>query len=293
VAASAVWGFTEKSFRAKEVRLNYAEGPASGPPLLLLHGLTRDWRSFSVLLAELSRRFHVYAIDLRGHGSSGHVAGGYRLLEFANDISDFLRSHFPDGAAVFGHSLGAMVAMAAAGSTECHISALVVGDTMITPENFRHSLYTPLFQQLRSLLQRGSSQTELAVGMGKISLRVPGLDELVRIEELPGNTPDVLAEWARTAIRTDPDAIQMTVDGSAFEGWQPEQLLPEISCPTLLLQGNPELDGLLSDEDVKLAMRLVPNTQHVKYPLLGHGLFMQQARPVLNAVTEFLTKFAG
>ena len=29
----------EKLFNTGEITLNYAEGPASGPPLLLLHGL--------------------------------------------------------------------------------------------------------------------------------------------------------------------------------------------------------------------------------------------------------------
>jgi pimeloyl-ACP methyl ester carboxylesterase len=119
---------------------------------------------------------------------------------------------------------------------------------------------------------------------------VPGLDDPVRIEELPGNTPQVLSEWARCAQRTDPDAIAMTVDGRAFEGWLPEETLAQISCPTLLLQGNPELDAMLSDDDVKLALRLLPNAQHFKFHLLGHALFMHQAKPVLDAVVSFLSK---
>ena len=95
--------------------------------------------------------------------------------------------------------------------------------------------------------------------MGKILIPVPGLNEPVRIEELPGNTSEALAEWARCALQTDPDAIAMTVDGRAFEDWAPHKTLPQISCPTLLLQGNPELDSMLSDDDVKLALRLLPN----------------------------------
>jgi pimeloyl-ACP methyl ester carboxylesterase len=65
-------------------------------------------------------------------------------------------------------------------------------------------------------------------------------------------------------------------------------ILPQISCPTLLLQGNPELDALLTDDDVKIALKLLPNARHVKFPRLGHALFMQQAKPVLNAVISFL-----
>lgn len=289
MAASPLWGFKEKVCSVGEISIHYAEGPPTGPPLVLLHGLARDWRSFSVLLPELSRRFHVFAADLRGHGGSSHVAGAYRISQYAQDISWFIRLLLPNGAAIFGHSLGAMVAMTAAGGGNCQVKALIVGDTMITPDNFSHSLYTPLFLQLQQLLLHGESVEQLAAGIGRISIRVPGLDEPVRLEELPGNTPATFSEWARCAIQTDPDALAMTVNGGSFEGWDPALILPRISCPTLLLQGNPELDALLTDEDVKLALRLLPKAEHVKFPLLGHALFMQQSKPVLKAVVAFLS----
>ena len=113
-AGPSLAGFTEKQFQGSEVSLNYAEGPSNGPPLLLVHGLSRDWRVFSVLLPELSRRFHLFAVDLRGHGKSGRVPRGYRISQFAGDISEFVRTQFPQGIAIFGHSLGAMTAMMAA-----------------------------------------------------------------------------------------------------------------------------------------------------------------------------------
>jgi pimeloyl-ACP methyl ester carboxylesterase len=289
--APAVAGFTEKAFAGTEVSLNYVEGPGNGPPLVLLHGLSRDWRSFSVLLPDLSRKFHVYAIDLRGHGGSGRKAGSYRISEFAHDVAEFVRTHAPSGAAIFGHSLGAATAIMVAATGDCRVKALIVGDTMITPENFRGSLYSPLFRQLHGILLQGDqSRDALAAAIGKIVIPVPGLDEPVRIEELPGNTSEVLGEWARCAFRTDPDALLATVDGAAYEDWRADNILPRIACPTLLLQGNPELDGLLSDGDVKLALSLLPNAQHVKFHLLGHALFMHQAKPVLEAIVPFLSK---
>ncbi len=288
-ATSPVWGFKEQVCSVGEISIHYAEGPPSGPPLVLLHGLARDWRSFSVLLPELSRHFHVFAADLRGHGGSSHVKGAYRISQYAQDISRFTSLLLPNGAAIFGHSLGAMVAMAAAAGGNCQVKALIVGDTMITPDNFSHSLYTPLFLQLHQLLLRGESVEKLAAGIGKISIRVPGLDEPVRLEELPGNTPATFSEWARCVIQTDPDALAMTVNGDSFDGWDPALILPRISCPTLLLQGNPELDALLTDEDVKLAQKFLPKAEHIKFPLLGHALFMQQPKPVLKEVVAFLS----
>jgi pimeloyl-ACP methyl ester carboxylesterase len=290
VAQAGVAGCQEKVFHAGAVSIHYAEGPQNGQALVLLHGLARDWKSFSVLLPELTSRFHVFALDLRGHGGSGRVTRGYRITDYAQDVSAFLRQVVRNAAAVtFGHSLGAEVGMCVAADADCRVSALILGDPVISPENFARSMYDPLFLQLHKLILCDASQQELARGIGKIEIRVPGFDGTLRIEELPGNTGPVLLEWARCAKLTDPGTLAMTLDGSSFAGWDPVQILPQISCPTLLLQGNPELDALLTDDDVKLALGLLRNAKHVKFPLLGHSLFMQQPKPVLHAITTFLT----
>ena len=43
----------EHSFNTGSVILNYAEGPASGPPLVLLHGGSARWQAFKRYLKEL------------------------------------------------------------------------------------------------------------------------------------------------------------------------------------------------------------------------------------------------
>ena len=284
-------GFKESFFSASEVPINYVEGPRNGPPLMLLHGTARDWRSFSVLLPELSSRFHVFAPDLRGHGASGRASGGYRASQFARDISEFAEAVVPSGPALFGHSLGGIVALTAA--TQCRASAVIVGDSMISPENLANSIYHEIFVQFRALLLRGGSQSDIAHGIGKIQIRLPGIDELVAISDLPGNTPAVLAEWARSVMLTDPDVLRMAVEAPTYGQWRPESILPQIPCPVLLLQSNPELDGLLTDSDVAVAKRLLPQVEHIRFPLLGHALFMQRAGPVLKAITGFLDRHSG
>jgi pimeloyl-ACP methyl ester carboxylesterase len=289
VPESSIAEFKERKFQAGDVAIHYAEGPPNGPPLVLLHGLARDWKSFSVLLPELSSRFHVFALDLRGHGKTSRVPGGYRIPGYAEDVSAFLKQVVPGDAAIFGHSLGAEVGMFAAANENSRVSALILGDPAISSESFTRSMYDPLFLQLHKLILRGRSQEEIARGIGRIELQVPGFNETLHIEELPGNTEPVLLEWARSAKLTDPETLSMMLDGSSFAGWDPAQLLPKISCPTLLVQGNPELDALLTDDDVKFALQLLPNAKHVKFPLLGHALFMQQPKPVLQAITTFLS----
>jgi pimeloyl-ACP methyl ester carboxylesterase len=199
-----------------------------------------------------------------------------------------LRERVPGPAVVFGHSLGGMLAMWIA----CHrpdlVRALILGDNMIVTRRIRHPMYTALFTGLRDLSRRGGSLETVAAGIGKIQLPVPGTDESVTIRELPGNDEAYLLSWARCVQQADPDVYDMTLDGSSLENWDGETVLRGISCPTLLLQGSPELGGLMSDADVALATRLLARPTHVRFRNLGHALFIQQPEPVLRAVTNFL-----
>jgi pimeloyl-ACP methyl ester carboxylesterase len=279
-------GFKEGFHLAADVPIHYVEGPRNGPPLVLLHGTARDWNSFSALLPQLSSRFYIFIPDLRGHGGSGRVPGGYRISQFAADISSFVRNLVPGVPAIFGHSLGGVVALTVA--ADYPLSAVIVGDSMLSPENLAAGIYHSLFLQLRNILVDGGSQELIARGIGKIQLQLPGIDEPVAIADLSGNTEPILREWARSATCTDPDVLRMAVDASTYEDWEAERVLPQIPCAVLLLQGNPELDALLTDSDVALAKKLLRRVEHIKFPLLGHALFMQRPEPVLKAMIGFL-----
>ncbi len=51
------------------VRLRYAyQGDPNGIPLIMLHGYTDSWVSFSRVLLLLDQKYRVYVLDQRGHG---------------------------------------------------------------------------------------------------------------------------------------------------------------------------------------------------------------------------------
>jgi pimeloyl-ACP methyl ester carboxylesterase len=285
-------GLVERTFDAgaarSNVRINYVEGPANGPPLVLLHGLGRRWQVFLPLIPALSLRWHIFAPDLRGHGMSSRVARGYHGPQYAEDIACLLRERVGAPAVLFGHSLGGMLGMWVA----CHnpelVRALILGDNMIVARQLSNPMYTALFSGLRDLARQGGSVEEIADGIGNIALPIAGSDDLINIRQLPGNDEAYLLAWARCVQQADPDTYGMTLDGSSLEGWDGETVLRGITCPTLLLQGAADLGGLMSDADVALASRFLPHRAHVKFHNLGHALFIQQPEPVLRAATNFL-----
>jgi pimeloyl-ACP methyl ester carboxylesterase len=286
-------GIVEKTFDASGVRINYAEGPETGPPLVLLHGLGRRWQVFMSLIPSLALRWQIFAPDFRGHGKSARVSRGYRGLEYSNDILQFLREVVPPNAAVFGHSLGGMVLMWIASQHPDLVRAAMLGDNSITLKKFSSSMYTDLFTGLRELAASGGTVEEIARGIAEIRLRVPNYPVPVRIGNLPGNDEAYLQWWARCVSQADPDTYGMTLDNSSREGWDGEAFLRGMRCPTLLLQADPKMGGLMSDEDVALARQILPQSVHVCFEGIGHGLYMQQPDPILRAMTNFLDSLAG
>ncbi|HSZ60613.1 MAG TPA: alpha/beta hydrolase [Terriglobales bacterium] len=283
---------TQHTFNAGEAQLNYAEGPANGPPLVLLHGLGRRWQVFLPLISALSQRWHIFAPDLRGHGKSSRVARGYHGPQYSGDIANLLRERVGAPAVIFGHSLGGMLAMWLAAHHPELARALILGDNRIIVGQTHHPMYKALFSGLRDLARKGASIDDIADGIGKIELPRPGSDaasaEIITISQLPGNDKAYLTRWARCVQQADPDTYDMVLDGSSLEGWDGETVLRGINCPTLLLQGTKELGGLMSHADVELAKHILPHHAHVQFENLGHALFIQQPEPVLEAVTSFL-----
>lgn len=63
-------GFQELGFAIDGVTINYVVGPDNGLPLLLIPGQMESWQGYKCVLPELSKKFHVFVPDLRGHGKS-------------------------------------------------------------------------------------------------------------------------------------------------------------------------------------------------------------------------------
>lgn len=118
----------EKSFDTGEITINYAEGPAVGSPLVMLHGFTGWWRIWQGLIPYLMQDWHIYACDLRGHGKSGRDGNDYRLTDYVGDTVAFLRHHATQPAILFGRSWGGVVALGAAAEVPQHVRALVLVD---------------------------------------------------------------------------------------------------------------------------------------------------------------------
>ena len=101
----------------------------SGPPLLLLHGLTATRRYVLQGSRLLAREgFRLVSYDARAHGESD-PGDGYEYSDLAGDLVSVLESQDIESAVLIGHSMGAATAIRVA----LERPELVTGLVQITP----------------------------------------------------------------------------------------------------------------------------------------------------------------
>lgn len=268
----------EKTFDTGVVSINYAEGPPSGPPLVLLHGWTDRWQDFLPIIPTLSMRWHIYALDFRGHGKSGRVPGKYRPEDCIEDVVVFLQNMVAEPAILFGHSAGGVAALWLGAQLPEKVRAIIVGDSPIDIE--RH------IAQM-SMEKRKHYWANLRDLAGR------PMEEL--ISALAESRYDVtrLRYTAKTLSQVDPEVLDFHAEGRTqefFKNFNMDAVLRQISCPVLLLQGDPSHGGMISDHDVEYAKSILPEISHVIIQDEGHslGLYTWKVAPLLRAVSNFL-----
>jgi pimeloyl-ACP methyl ester carboxylesterase len=75
-----------------KVKINYLDyGASLAEPLVMLHGGALRWQEYLSLIPSLSQIWRIYALDLRGNGRSGWLAGHYCLEDFTEDTLEFVK----------------------------------------------------------------------------------------------------------------------------------------------------------------------------------------------------------
>lgn len=268
--------------------LNLMTGPGDGPPLVMFHGVLRRWQGFMPLIGSLSTRWQVNAVDQRGHGKSSRVAGAYRVADYIGDAVQLIRSQFNEPVAIYGHSLGAMVAAGvAAAAPEC-VKAIVLEDppfdTMGT--RFHHSTLHNYFAAVHKLRPYTDPPAALAQRLAAVQYANTKSGETLTLGEQ--RDPTTLRFMASCFNQLDPDVLQPIVDCHWLDGWDWKHELAKIVCPTLLFQADVTVGGMLIDLDAIVAKNAMADCTVVKFPGVGHLMHWQRPGEIVNHTLTFL-----
>jgi len=129
-AATSDAMLVDRSLAANGLRIHFLDWGGDGrQPLILLHGIARVAHTFDHLVPQFTDKYHVIAVDMRGHGDSGWDANGAYLVEdYVSDILSLIGQLKLRNIVLWGNSTGGRVAQVIAGLYPELVSAVISED---------------------------------------------------------------------------------------------------------------------------------------------------------------------
>ena len=132
--------------------INYGEVKNDKPALMLIHGQMSIWQDYALVLPALSENWHIYAVDVYGHGKSTHDESLYYLDVNGDDLIWFIDHVIGEATVVAGHSNGAITAAYVAAYGGANVIGAVLEDPPVFStegENWeKHFSYLDTFKPL-------------------------------------------------------------------------------------------------------------------------------------------------
>jgi pimeloyl-ACP methyl ester carboxylesterase len=218
---------TDNQFNSNNIKLHYMKGPDSGPPVVLLHGLSDCWQTYLTLIPFLSPYYTVYAPDLRGHGKSFRNEN-YKIINYAQDIELFLTDLFDGPVSLIGHSLGAAISIIIAAGHPAKCKSISLIDPFVFKDKLDDKEFCKYFNSCLDVCEKYKD-------IGAISKNIKETGTLAK-------------KRAADFLQLDKKTITAVLDKTVFDGFNLDELLSKIVCPVLILRGNPELEGFITEE---------------------------------------------
>jgi pimeloyl-ACP methyl ester carboxylesterase len=243
-----------------------------------------DYREFAKGLVPT---WHVLAPDFRGHGGSARAPGQYLVSDYVRDIVTFVQEQIGRPVLIYGHSLGAMVALAAAATLPGLVRGIVLEDPPFHTmgQRIAQTSWQALFTGMRDLARSAASADEMAAALAELAVPVLGQSGLTKLGQIRG--VDSLRFSARCLAQLDPEVFTPVIESRWLDGYDERALCSQVRCPVLLLQGDPAAGGALTNADADAMMAVLPACRCVRFPGVGHLIHQDQPATTMRELQQF------
>ncbi|RAI57829.1 bifunctional 3-oxoadipate enol-lactonase/4-carboxymuconolactone decarboxylase PcaDC [Roseicella frigidaeris] len=241
------------------------EGPATAPPVLLLHSLGTSLAMWEPQAAALAGRFRVIRMDMRGHGLTEAPPGPYGMAMLARDALALLDSLGIAAAHVGGVSIGGRIALQMAAMAPERVLSLLACDTALEfgpPETWQQRIDAVAAGGMRAVadavMERWVCDRSLASSKG---LR-------------------------RMLLATDPAGYAGC--GAALRDCRASEVMGRIACPTTVIVGERDASTPLAAAEAVQAA--IPGSHLVTIAEAAHIPNLERAAAMTRAVLGHLER---
>lgn len=255
--------------------INYGEVANDKPALLLIHGQMGEWECYALTLEKLSEKWHVYAVDVYGHGQSSHDESLYYIDVNGDDLIRFIDNVIGEPTVVAGHSNGALTAAYIGAYGGKNISGVVMEDPPVfstEEDEWEESFaYVNTYKPLHEYNLSDKTECYEAYSLRNGYIKYGGLPDLVEKyhKEHPGEVVKIgflpPMAWSVNQYLPHYDLAygEHFYDLTWNHGYTHKQILSDINVPCVLIheKENIDADGMYlcatSDENAKKAVALL------------------------------------
>ena len=259
------------------MRIHYLDwGSPEKPPLIMLHGIGRVAHTFDHIAPHFASKYHVMAIDMRGHGDSGwDPMGAYLVEDYVKDIEGLADQLRLRNIVIWGNSTGGRVAQVFAGLHPDVVAAVISED--VGPER-PSQLADNVARQLKQEDATGwATEEELLVQLKS---------------SYPRTSEEILRSYSHYGTKKRADGrVIWKRDPAIANGFVPTELwrfVRQIKPPIIyILGGRSTVVPAATQEELKKAL---PQAEIAIIPGAGHYPSEESPAEFLAVVDKFLSR---
>jgi esterase len=268
------------------------DGPESGTPILLLHGIISSSATWDWLVPRLAEQSRVLRLDFRGHGESDRAPGHYDMPDYLADAVAACEQVAGGPAIVIGHSLGGVTAAALAQTRPDLVRGVLLEDAPLA--DFEEAAAGAADGEPDVLVQGFALMRQTIPGLQAAGMSVDALvGMLSAMPSLSGGTfGDVLIDdgmrtMAAGMLACDSTVLDPIVDGRVVMAFDPKQ---PIEVPVTAVAADPTMpDAVTRPEDLAQLRALSPHAE--TYTVAGAGHLIHDSRAGRARFAEIVDDF--
>lgn len=272
-----------KTIQIGNTQYNYYEIPNPGKPkMLMLHGMMIESHCFTKIADRLKTDYHLYLLDLKGHGKSGNGTSydeSYTNDAICADLLNFQQAVIQEPFHLVGYSLGGQYSLKFAGfHAEVLKSVTIIDSAPALSLKGTFAILYAMFKTPKIFKDKNHV-------LGFYDARIPGLGNYMLtycMRELGEGRYAIRYDKKNLAPSTMAKGIARTKDI-----WE---ACKKITTPTLVLRA--EKSFILNEKLEKMLQESNPKIDVLMMPGMAHNFVFTHPQIVTEYIRSFTAKFA-